>query len=52
LAGLSALGWPGEGAQVAVCAHTTDPGPVVTEINTKGGMAIGITVDVRDEEST
>ena len=46
------LGLAHEGAKVAVCSHATDPGPVVNEIKAKGGQAIGIKVDVRDEEST
>ena len=46
------IGLAHEGAKVAVCSHATDPGPVVNEIKAKGGQAIGIKVDVRDEEST
>ncbi len=46
------LGLAAEGAKVAVCAHTSDPAPVVEEIRQKGGEAIGLKVDVRDEHST
>jgi NAD(P)-dependent dehydrogenase (short-subunit alcohol dehydrogenase family) len=46
------IGLANEGAKVAVCGHATDPKPVVDEIKRGGGEAIGITVDVRDEEST
>lgn len=41
-----------EGAKVAVCAHSSDTAPVVEEIKSKGGEAIGIKVDVRDVKST
>ena len=41
-----------EGAKVAVCAHSSDTAPVVDEIKSKGGEAIGIKVDVRDVKST
>jgi NAD(P)-dependent dehydrogenase (short-subunit alcohol dehydrogenase family) len=41
-----------EGAKVAVCSNSTDPNPVVKEIQGKDGEAVGIRVDVRDEKST
>lgn len=46
------LGLAAEGAKVAVCSHSSDPVPVVDEIKSKGGDAIGIKVDVRDVKST
>jgi NAD(P)-dependent dehydrogenase (short-subunit alcohol dehydrogenase family) len=46
------LGLAAEGAKVAVCAHSSDPTPVVEEIRKKGGEAIGLQVDVRNEQST
>lgn len=46
------LGLAAEGAKVAVCAHASDPTPVVEEIRKKGGEAIGLHVDVRNEQST
>ena len=46
------LGLAGEGAKVAVCGHSSDPGPVVEEIKGKGGDAVGMKVDVRDIKST
>jgi NAD(P)-dependent dehydrogenase (short-subunit alcohol dehydrogenase family) len=41
-----------EGAKVAVCAHSSDTKPVVDEIKSIGGEAIGIKVDVREVKST
>jgi len=41
-----------EGAKVVVCAHSSDTTPVVDEIKSKGGEAIGIKVDVREVKST
>jgi NAD(P)-dependent dehydrogenase (short-subunit alcohol dehydrogenase family) len=46
------IGLAKEGAKVAVCAHKSEPQPVVEEIKSSGGEAIGIKVDVREEEST
>lgn len=46
------LGLAAEGAKVAVCAYSSDPTPVVEEIKKKGGEAIGLNVDVRNEQST
>jgi NAD(P)-dependent dehydrogenase (short-subunit alcohol dehydrogenase family) len=40
----------GEGARLA-CADTKDCGSVVAEIEAAGGTAIGLRVDVRDEQS-
>jgi len=42
------LGLAKEGAKVAVCAHSSDTGPVVEKIKSEGGEAIGIKVDVRE----
>jgi NAD(P)-dependent dehydrogenase (short-subunit alcohol dehydrogenase family) len=46
------LGLAQEGAKIAVCAHSSDTEPVVDEIKSKGGEAVGIQVDVRDLKST
>jgi NAD(P)-dependent dehydrogenase (short-subunit alcohol dehydrogenase family) len=46
------IGLANEGAKVAVCSHKTDSKPVVEEIKRRGREAIGIKVDVRNEEST
>lgn len=46
------LGLANEGAKVAVCAHSSDTKPVVDEIKSKGGKAIGVKVDVREVKST
>ena len=41
-----------QGAKVTVCANSSDPTPVVEEIKSKGGEAIGLKVDVREVAST
>lgn len=46
------MGLAAEGAKVAVCSHSSDPAPVVDEIKSRGGEAVGIKVDVRDMKST
>lgn len=46
------IGLAAEGAKVSVCGHSSDSTPVVDEIKRRGGKAIGIKVDVRDENST
>ena len=46
------LGLASEGAKVAVCAHSSDTTPVVEEIKSRGGEAIGLKVDVREVKST